>query len=118
MCGGRDFQDYRLVEEVLDYADEKGGILFVITGGARGADALAERWCRERGRLCAVVRAAWQHHGKWAGPARNQAMLGLGAEAVIAFPGGAGTADMVRRARAAGVRVWEVRGHEDTRTSH
>jgi len=35
-------------------------------------------------------------------------MLELGTDAVVAFPGGNGTADMVRRAEAAGVPVWRV----------
>jgi hypothetical protein len=38
-------------------------------------------------------------------------MLGQGhPDLVVAFPGGRGTADMVRRANAAGVRVMEVAG--------
>jgi hypothetical protein len=37
---------------------------------------------------------------------RNQAMLDYGKpDLVVAFPGGKGTADMVRRARVAGVKV-------------
>jgi predicted Rossmann-fold nucleotide-binding protein len=34
-------------------------------------------------------------------------MLLLRPDVVIAFPGGAGTADMVRAATAAGVKVWQ-----------
>jgi predicted Rossmann-fold nucleotide-binding protein len=34
-------------------------------------------------------------------------MLDMKPDGVVAFPGGDGTADMVRRARAAGVKVWE-----------
>ena len=44
-----------------------------------------------------------------AGPERNARMLAEGRpDLVVAFPGGTGTADMVRRAKAAGVRVVEV----------
>ena len=35
-------------------------------------------------------------------------MLDTGIDLVIAFPGGTGTADMVRRARKAGVEVREI----------
>jgi hypothetical protein len=54
--------------------------------------------------------ADWFSHGKAAGPIRNQEMLAMEAPAlVVAFPGGRGTADMVRRARKAGVDVLEVK---------
>jgi len=39
---------------------------------------------------------------------RNQQMVDYGLDGLAAFPGGNGTADMVRRARAAGVTVMEV----------
>jgi len=56
-------------------------------------------------------KADWHLHGKAAGPKRNQRMLDHGRpKRVIAFPGGKGTADMVDRARVAGVDVIEVRG--------
>lgn len=46
-----------------------------------------------------------------AGLARNQRMLEqCSPSAVIAFPGGRGTADMVRRAEAAGLPVWRPYG--------
>lgn len=54
--------------------------------------------------------AEWAKHGKAAGPIRNQRMLDEGKpDLVVAFPGGRGTADMVARARKAGVQIKEVR---------
>ena len=51
--------------------------------------------------------ARWAELGRRAGPIRNQEMLDLWVpDGVVAFPGGAGTADMVARARAACVTVW------------
>jgi len=53
--------------------------------------------------------ANWAGLGRKAGPIRNQEMLDQGRpNMVVAFPGGRGTADMVRRARGAGVEVIEV----------
>jgi hypothetical protein len=53
--------------------------------------------------------ADWNTHGRAAGPIRNQRMLDeVKPELVVAFPGGRGTADMVRRAREAGVNVYLV----------
>jgi hypothetical protein len=52
-------------------------------------------------------KAEWKKYGPAAGPIRNQRMLDWGPDLVVAFSGGKGTADMVRRARAAGVEVIE-----------
>jgi predicted Rossmann-fold nucleotide-binding protein len=45
-----------------------------------------------------------------AGHYRNQEMADTGADLCIAFPGGRGTADMVRRAAAAGIEIRRVPG--------
>ncbi len=56
-----------------------------------------------------VYEADWHEHGRAAGPIRNARMIAEGRpDLVIAFPGGRGTADMVSRARKAGIEVREV----------
>jgi hypothetical protein len=114
VCGGRDFHDYYRVAMVLDRLRDIRPFAMVFHGNARGADACADRWCRERGVGVFPVPAQWAKHGKAAGPKRNQAMLGQGIDLVVAFPRangeiGAGTADMIRRARKAGVPVTVAR---------
>lgn len=82
----------------------------VIHGGARGADTHAGWAATAVDIPVAVYPADWATHGRRAGPIRNAQMLAEGRpDAVLAFPGGRGTADMVRQARAAGVPVWEVK---------
>lgn len=104
VCGGRDYINYDKVKAVLDDLEPD----VVIHGGARGADGLAGRWAAETGTECVVFKADWGTHGKKAGVLRNRQMLDEGKpDLVIAFPGGAGTADMVRRAVEAGVEVWQ-----------
>jgi hypothetical protein len=56
----------------------------------------------------AAFPADWKRHGKSAGPLRNQEMLDAAPDLVIAFPGGRGTADMVRRAKSVNVKVIEI----------
>ena len=81
----------------------------LIHGAARGADEGAARWAKSEGIASRAYPANWRKHGKAAGPIRNQQMLDDGRpDFVVAFPGGRGTADMVRRAHAAGVPVYEV----------
>jgi len=50
--------------------------------------------------------ADWSRHGKSAGPIRNRQMLIEGRpDIVVAFPGGKGTANMIKQAVEAGVKV-------------
>lgn len=107
VCGGRDYADSRAVYDALDHIRAfRGTISQIRTGGARGADRLAEQWAESNGVRVEVYEADWERHGKRAGPMRNQAMADAGADGCVAFPGGRGTADMVERARAAGIPVW------------
>ncbi len=81
----------------------------IIEGGAPGADLIARETAQALGLHCAEVAALWGSYGRSAGHRRNQAMLDLRPELVIAFPGGAGTANCVFQARQRGIRVEEVR---------
>lgn len=108
VCGGRNYRDVKSVFASLDGLSP--GPHLIIHGGATGADACAAEWASKRGCESEVYHAPWRTHGRAAGPIRNQRMLDHGRpELVVAFPGGSGTADMVRRAKAAGVTVIEVR---------
>ena len=110
VCGGRDYEDIDRVYAVLDGIHAKAPIASIIHGGAKGADKLAGSWAFFRDLVPErIYRANWADLGKAAGPLRNQQMLDKEAvDLVIAFPGGRGTADMVRRARKAGVPVREI----------
>lgn len=124
VCGGRSYgeerdaankpkpgwdRDRRRVYAVLDRAVSVFGIEFIVQGGARGADRFARQWAADRGFPCGTFYARWDTLGLAAGPLRNDEMLAASKPAyVIAFPGGAGTADMMRKAREAGVNVYEI----------
>jgi hypothetical protein len=111
VCGGRDYQNRQHVWATLDRLHAARGIAAIIQGAADGADRWAAEWGWERGiRVCSFP-ADWKAHGKAAGPIRNKQMLDEAKpDGVVAFPGGSGTANMVRQARAAGVPVWEHSG--------
>lgn len=110
VCGGRDYSNRELLFEVLDVAHATNPFEALIHGNAKGADQLADEWAAERAVKTLTFTPLWEEHGKAAGPMRNQKMLDTGKpHLVIAFPGGRGTADMVRRAQAAGVPVVFVR---------
>jgi aspartokinase-like uncharacterized kinase len=105
VCGGRDYADRRRVVEVLAGLPED---TVVVHGAARGADRIAGEVATSLGLRVEAHPANWRCHGKAAGPLRNRAMLAAGVDLVVAFPGGSGSADMVRRARRAGIHVVEV----------
>ena len=112
--GGRDLSwpQQRVAAELLA---RSGGRLvhLLLHGGARGADAAIGRAAQQLGWSALVMPAQWQLHGRAAGPIRNRALLEqalaravahsssgcLTSVLVVAFPGGAGTASLVREAR-------------------
>jgi len=112
--GGRDLAlpQQRIAAELLA---RSGGRLvhLVLHGGARGADAAIGRAAQQLGWSALVMPAQWQLHGRAAGPIRNRELLeqavaravahsapgSIASVLVVAFPGGAGTASLVREAR-------------------
>lgn len=111
VCGSRHFRDAQRVHSVISTAsDVLRKNLVVITGAARGADALAMTSARALGIATREYRADWERHGEAAGPIRNGQMLReQEPHLVVAFDAsGPGTKDMVRRAQAAGVVVCEL----------
>jgi hypothetical protein len=84
----------------------------VVTGDARGVDAVVAATCRETGREHYVLVPCWDSLGRSAGPARNEALVRM-VDRLVAFHADAspGTASCVRIARRYG-RPVEVFGAE------
>lgn len=121
VCGGRDYADAAKVDEVLGTVLVRAAMahpgvdrpMVVRHGDATGADRLAKEWCEANGvpdDPFPVVMSEWRMYGKSAGPIRNARMIAEPPkpDLVVAFPGGAGTADCVRQAREAGIPVLTV----------
>lgn len=95
-----------------------GPVEVLYHGDARGADRSAGRWAMSRGIPVLPFPADWSAHGDAAGPIRNSDMAaGRHPDGPVpppdlcaAFKGGDGTADMVKKARAAGTPVVDYRG--------
>lgn len=111
VCGGRDYSDADKMCRILDDMHAVTPFSVLIYGMARGADDLAKMWAVSRGVPRLGFPANWETHGRAAGPIRNQQMLNKGRpDLVIAFPGGRGTRDMIKRATAANVPVAVIDG--------
>jgi hypothetical protein len=109
VCGGRQFDDVSFARAILDRLHAEHRFQVLIEGDARGADRIAGDWADLRGVEHVKFPADWEKLGRKAGPIRNEQMLREGKpDLVIALPGGRGTANMVRIAREAGVRVIEI----------
>ncbi len=113
VCGGRGFDDWKILSGALSdifHSMDDGDVLTVIQGGAKGADFLARVWAKDNLLPREEYQADWKIYGRAAGHIRNQRMLDEGKpNLVLAFEGGTGTADMVRRAKAANIEVKEIK---------
>lgn len=110
VCGGRDYFNVARVQHILHAVHQRRPITLLIEGGATGADRLAREWAKQNGIPCETEVADWKRYGPAAGPIRNGLMLTKWTpDGVVAFPGGKGTRDMIEQAKAAGVKVMEVR---------
>ena len=104
VAGGRDFDDYFRVELALERCaaacDE------IVSGGAKGADALGERYAKEQNHPMKRFDADWVENGRAAGPIRNQQMA-VYADILIAFWDGRskGTKDMINTALLYGLEI-------------
>jgi hypothetical protein len=105
VTGGRGFSNRTLLFASLDSLHADHAFTMIIHGGASGADRLAGEWAASRCIPVEVHPADWQKYGRAAGPIRNQRMIDRKPDMVVAFPGGRGTADMVRRVRMAGIEL-------------
>lgn len=111
VCGGRDFRSPAQVWQELDRLHTEMRFTALMQGGATGVDAFAREWATRKPEVHRYVcKADWEQSGRAAGPKRNAKMLEWKPDAVIAFPGGRGTANMINQATAAGVRVIRALG--------
>ena len=109
IAGGRDYENYKELECVADHMLGKlmdTHDIVIISGGARGADAMAMRYANHRGFELIVMPADWDTHGKSAGYKRN-AQMAEAATHLIAFWDGKsrGTANMIDIAHSMKIKV-------------
>ena len=105
VCGGRNYYKADVIGKAL--ATYAPGTHTLVHGGCRGADETAANIAAARRWNVEMHPARWKTLGAGAGPIRNQEMVDSGADLLIAFPGGRGTADCVERAKKAGIPVRE-----------
>ena len=105
IAGSRNYNDYeKLKERCNTYLSNKLSdpetCVIIVSGAAKGADALGERYAMENKLPIERYPADWEHNGRAAGPIRNRQMAEI-ANALIAFPIGEsrGTRNMIKLAQ-------------------
>ena len=84
IAGGRDFNDYNKLCQICDHMLQNQQDIEIVSGTAKGADQLGEKYANEKGYKITRFPANWDKHGKAAGYLRNEEMAKY-ADALIAF---------------------------------
>ena len=99
IAGSRGFSNYKLLREQCNKflrEKRKANNIIIVSGHARGADALGEKYAQDEGFALEIYPAQWKKLGKQAGYRRNEQMAEV-ADALIAFWDGSsrGTKHMI-----------------------
>lgn len=101
IVGYRGYTNYEEFSQHIDeYIKEIGKPDFIISGGARGADTMAEKYALEHQIPTKIFKPDWDKHGKAAGIMRNTDII-QNSTHVIAFlsPKSIGTVDSINKAK-------------------
>lgn len=109
VSGGRDYAEIDRLWRLLDNIHDIRHIGLLCHGACKygGADIHAENWAKAREVNYLGMPAKFKHRGPSAGPERNALLLKhCTPDMVLCFPGGKGTADMLKKAQKAG--IWTI----------
>jgi len=108
IVGSRDYTNYDEFKWFVETTLQTWRLddIQVVTGGAKGADSMAEKWAIENNLAIKIFKPDWLKYGKAAGPLRNQQIVENSTH-VIAFPSksGKGTQDTIIRAKKLGIEI-------------
>lgn len=103
IAGCRDYTNYNQAKEYIDKClsnIRKENEIIIMSGGAKGADALGEQYAKENGFKIERYNADWDKYGRSAGPKRNE-LMAKNCDCVICFWDGQsrGTKSMIDYAK-------------------
>lgn len=102
VIGSRDWTNYKMMLEKIEFISPTE----IVSGGARGADKLAERAGTELGIPVKVFPADWEKHGKSAGYIRNHEIVDYADEGIAFWDGKSkGTAHAIEQFKKQGKRI-------------
>jgi hypothetical protein len=110
LAGGREFYDYDLFKYKVDFYLKNKTNIEIVSGGAMGADSLAEKYAKERGYKLTVFKADWSTNSKAAGHIRNSQMVAYSDAAIYFWDGvSRGTLDCMKKAKNKGIPLKVIR---------
>jgi hypothetical protein len=106
IVGSRTFTDYQKLKSYVLSQIRIARNDIIISGGAKGADTLAELFADELHLEKKIFYADWDTHGKAAGPIRNTLIVD-NADVIVAFPdkNSRGTWDTIQKAKAKNIKT-------------
>ena len=123
IAGGRDFDDYESLNKYMDKLISnlppsiKSRKIEIVSGTAKGADTLAEKYAEERVYEIELFKPDWDLHGKIAGLVRNGKMAKYSDALVVFWDGrSTGTKHMIEQAKKEGIKTSIV--YYNTKSKH
>ena len=111
VIGSRDFTNYQLLKKHLNNYQS---IDTIISGGAKGADKLAEKYAEEFNITMEIHPPDWKTYGKSAGPIRNKIIVENGDLVLVFWDGKSkGTEHSIKYAKTIGKCVEVVTYNSD-----
>jgi len=108
IVGGRDFSDYELLKTKLTefISENNESEHSIVSGGAKGADAMAEKFASEMNLEIIVFKPDYKRYGRGATIVRNTQII-ENADVVFAFWNGVskGTFDSIKKAEKSGKKL-------------
>lgn len=106
IAGSRDYTNYSVVNKVCTHLLTLYDIDTIISGHARGADTLGERFAHEHDLQLDIYPADWNTYGRSAGYIRNEIMIKHADMCVVFWNGTSpGTKHTINLARKYGVKL-------------
>jgi hypothetical protein len=107
---GQDFNDHRLIWDILDRVHAKHPDMVLLHGGSdTGGERIAACWAADRKVQQIAFKPDWARHKKAAPFKRNDAMLAVLPIGVLIFPGTGIQDNLADKARAMGIRPMDFR---------
>ena len=104
IAGSRDFSSFKTLENFCNTVIPSGVEVTIISGGARGADRLGERYARKYNYSLQIYPAEWDVYGRAAGPIRNEQMASVATHLIAFWDGSSrGTQNMINLAHRYGL---------------
>jgi predicted Rossmann fold nucleotide-binding protein DprA/Smf involved in DNA uptake len=108
VAGTRTFNDYELLKAKLDFyfKNRKNEEIEIVSGMAKGADTLGEKYAREKGIKIKQFPAQWATLGKRAGYERNKEMASYATHCICFYDGKSkGTGHMINLAKSFNLHI-------------